>query len=360
MDLDLPLLCVELDRHGNQRYYVRKRVAGKLIRVRLHKPPGSPAFVEEYQAAAARVSEGKIAAEPGASRVGTLGWLANEWHNSHGFASTDPRMQRVRRLVMQATLAETTKPGSQHRFADCPISEFTLEHARMLRDRKRATPVAANRRLSELKKMLDWAIEERPAWVKRNPVRDVKPLKVKVIGFRAWTQDDVAKFEARWPIGTMPRLALAIMLFTGVRRSDAVRLGPPMVKDGSVTFIPQKTRESKKVLTLPILDVLQQIIDKTPTGIKSWLVTQWGKPFTSNGFGNWFRDRCDDAGLSECTAHGVRKIAAETAAENGATEMQMQQIFGWSSADLAAYYARRADQKKMAAAAMHTLIRKGS
>jgi integrase len=150
------------------------------------------------------------------------------------------------------------------------------------------------------------------------------------------------------------------MMFTGVRRSDAVLLGPPMVEDGAITFTPQKTRRQKKVLTLPILNVLQQVLEKTPHGLKTWLVTSHGKSFTANGFGNWFRDRCDEAGLPECTAHGIRKIAAETGAENGATEKQMMDIFGWTKTDLAGYYARRANQKKIAGDAMHLLVKKGS
>ena len=150
------------------------------------------------------------------------------------------------------------------------------------------------------------------------------------------------------------------MMFTGVRRSDAVRLGPPMVKDGSITFMPQKTLRQKKELTLPILDVLQKVIDATPTGLKTWLVHSKGEAFTAAGFGGWFRERCDEAGLPDCTAHGVRKVAAETAAENGATEKQMMDIFGWTKAELAAYYARKANQKKIAGGAMHTLVKKGS
>lgn len=33
----------------------------------------------------------------------------------------------------------------------------------------------------------------------------------------------------------------------------------------------------------------------------------WNKPFTNAGFGNWFRDQCDAAGLPKCSAQGLRK-----------------------------------------------------
>jgi integrase len=360
MKLNLPYLCQEVDRHGNVRLYVRKRIGSRLKRERLRQLPGSLTFMAEYQLALERLNAGRAASTPYQNHVGTLGWLAHQYHQSHGFKSLDARSQRVLQLVMRATLDEPTKTGSKFRFFDCPISEFTADHVRLLRNRKQETPASANRRVAELRKMLAWGVEECGTWVKRNVAADVKGLKREVKGFTAWTEQDVAKFEAKWPIGGTPRLALTIMMFTGVRRSDAVLLGPPMIEEGSITFMPQKTRRQKKVLTLPILDVLQQVLDKTPHGLKTWLVTSRGKPFTANGFGNWFRDRCDEAGLPERTAHGIRKIAAETAAENGATEKQMMDIFGWSKADLAAYYARKANQKKIAGAAMHLLVKKGS
>jgi integrase len=360
MKIDLPYLMQDVDRHGNIRHYVRKKIGGKHRRVRLGEPPGSPTFMPEYYAALDRLNGASVPAKAIQSHVGTLGWLAHQYQQAHEFTSTDLRQQRMRSNVMRSILGEPTKPGSKFKFEDCPISEFKADHVRLLRNRKQDKPAAANRRVAELRKMFAWGVEECGAWVKRNVVTEVKGLKREVKGFIAWTEDDVAKFEKRHPVGTMPRLALAIMMFTGVRRSDAVLLGPPMVKDGSITFMPQKTRRQKKELTLPVLDVLQKVIDATLTGLKTWLVHGRGKPFTAAGFGGWFRDRCDEAGLPTCTAHGIRKIAAETVAENGATEKQMMDMFGWTKADLASYYTRNANQKKIASGAMHTLVKKGS
>ena len=360
MKYDLPYLFQDVDRHGNIRHYVRKKIGGKHRRLRLTKPPGSPTFMAEYQAALDRLIGTQVPAKADQSHVGTLNWLVHQYHQAHEFTSTDQRQQRMRSNVMRSILDEPTKPGSKFKFADCPVSEFTADHVRLLRNRKQDKPAAANRRVAELRKMFAWGVEECGAWVKKNVAAEVKGLKREVKGFIAWTEEDVAKFEKYWPIGSVPRLAFSIMMFTGVRRSDAVRLGPPMVKDGSITFMPQKTIRQKKELTLPILDVLQKVLDATPTGLKTWLVHSKGEAFTPAGFGGWFRDRCDEAGLLERTAHGVRKVAAETAAENGATEKQMMDIFGWTKADLAGYYARKANQKKIAGGAMHTLVKKGS
>jgi integrase len=357
MRIDLPYLMQDVDRHGNVRLYVRRKNVGK---VRLKLQPGSSKFMDEYKAALDRLSEPKKSPDK-TQHVGTLGWLSEQYYKSPQFAVIDKRQQRVRQLVMRALLDEPTKEGSKYRFYDCPIPEFTSDHIRLLRNRRKDAPSVANRRVGELRKMFAWGVEECSTWVKRNVATDVAALQYEKEGFRAWTSEDVAQFEAYWLVGSAPRLAVTLMLYTGVRRSDAVLLGPPMVKNGSITFMPQKTRHQKKVLTLPILSVLQDVIDKTPTvGMKTFLVTLQGNPFTAAGFGNWFREKCDMARLKQCAAHGVRKIAAQTAAENGATEKQMMDIFGWTKSDLAAYYARKANQKKIASGAMHTLIPNGS
>lgn len=84
----------------------------------------------------------------------------------------------------------------------------------------------------------------------------------------------------------------------------------------------------------------------------TFLVTQFGKPFTANGFGNWFRKRCNEAGLPHCTAHGLRKA--------GATEHQLMVTYGWESPKQAAIYTRKANRKKLAGEAMHLIVPKVS
>jgi len=217
--------------------------------------------------------------------------------------------------------------------------------------------------------MFDWALEELASVVKVNPCAGIKQLKYEKEPFHTWTQEEVEMFENRFPIGTMPRLALDLMLFTGTRRSDAVLIGPPhltQLKDKAtgkmetwVIFTPQKTKKKTgKQLAIPLLDVLRQTLAATPHGAKTFLVTAYGKPFAVAGFGNWFKDKCRLAGLPHCTAHGLRKVGAVRAAENGATEKQMMALFGWDSPTLAAFYAKMADQKTLAKAAVHTLVHK--
>lgn len=85
-------------------------------------------------------------------------------------------------------------------------------------------------------------------------------------------------------------------------------------------------------------------------------MTQFGQPFTVNGFGGWFKRRCREAGLERCSAHGLRKAGATIAAENGATEHELMAIFGWTNPHQAAVYTKKANRDRLAAGAMHLLV----
>ncbi|MGC1862816.1 MAG: site-specific integrase [Methylocystis sp.] len=342
--IELPHIMRDKDRHGNVRVYVR--IVGK-PKVRLKDQPGSPAFLKAYTAALDALKKDKEPVEA----VHTLGWLVKQFYNSHPFRQLDGRSQRVRESILNECLAEPAKIGHPFLMRDVPLKMLEPKALKVLRDRKSKTPGAANNRVRAFRAVIKWALEAEH--IKTNPFEGVTPLKYKKQGFKAWTLDEVAQFETCHPVGTRPRLALALLLFTGVRRSDVVRLGPQHVKNGFLTFTTQKT---DKTLQLPILPELREVIEATATGEKSFLETHMGEPFTAAGFGNWFRECCDRAGLKDCSAHGLRKAGATIAAENGATEKQLMAIFGWETARLAAYYSKAADQKKLAKDAMHLLV----
>jgi len=169
------------------------------------------------------------------------------------------------------------------------------------------------------------------------------------------------KFEERHPVGSKARLAFALLLFTGDRRSDVTRLGHQNVHKNvegeTVIRFAQFEGGNRKPreLELPLLPILQETIDASPTGDLVFLVNDLGQPFTDNGFGNWFRDRCIEAGVPG-RAHGLRKAGATIAADNEATTHELMAIFGWTSLAMAEKYTRAANQKKLARSAMHRLV----
>jgi integrase-like protein len=183
-------------------------------------------------------------------------------------------------------------------------------------------------------------------------------------GFPQWTPANLDKFEERHPIGTKAHLALGLVQYLGVRRSDVPLLGRQHVRDGKIVFRMYKGRRRATVppLSLPIIPELQRIVDASAaagiTGELSFLVTEYGKPFSIAGFGNKFRQWCDEAGLYGLSAHGVRKAAATRAAENGATAHQLMAMFGWLTLKQAEHYTRLAERARLSEAGMDTMARR--
>ena len=160
-------------------------------------------------------------------------------------------------------------------------------------------------------------------------------------------------------IGTKARLAFDLLLYTGVRRSDVVRLGPQMERDGKLRFSEIKGGSRiVKAHELPILPPLRQSIGATPTGHLVYLVTAYGHPHSAKGFGTWFKNRCREAGVGHLSAHGLRKLGAQRCAEAGATEHQLMALFGWTNPQQAAVYTKKADRAKLEAAAVVLLQHK--
>jgi integrase len=273
----------------------------------------------------------------------------------------DDRTRRVRRGILEATFDEPIAPGSSKFFRDFPLSRMTVDAVEVLRDRKLAFPEGANSRVKAIRAVFKWAVRKKgpdgKPLVVHNPARDVPYLKSNnPSGYHTWTLEEVRQFEERHPIGTKARLALALLLFTGQRRSDITRFGRQHVREGKLTFTQFKGRNRKpKRLVLPILSALQQVVDASPCGDLAFLVNGLGRPFTDAGFGNKFREWCNQAGLRNCTAHGLRKAGATIAANNGATAHQLMAIFGWDTLKMAEAYTRAADQQRLAEAAMHML-----
>ncbi|MGE0829331.1 MAG: tyrosine-type recombinase/integrase [Hyphomonadaceae bacterium] len=171
-------------------------------------------------------------------------------------------------------------------------------------------------------------------------------------GFTAWSESDIEAFEARWPADTRERLAMALMLYTGQRRGDIVRMGRQHVSGDTIRVTQNKTGAS---LIIPMHPKLRAIINDLPRDDLTFLRTAWGKPFVSTGFGNWFRDACDAAGLKDRSAHGLRKAAARRLAEAGCTALQIGAITGHVTLKEIARYTAAADQERMARDAMDKL-----
>ncbi|MCW5694558.1 MAG: tyrosine-type recombinase/integrase [Pseudolabrys sp.] len=340
MKVRLKYLSEDVDRHGNVRCYVR--VPGK-PKVRLRSQPGSPNFMDEYRAAFS------LAAESVTVRTlarGTFGYLCNAYFASQAFRSLDKSTQSWRRRALNELV---------ERHGDKRVSTLQARHIRKLRDEKRVDgDGAANIRVKALRALFRWAVEADEAT--SDPARDVQLIRYVTRGFHTWSIDEVAAFEKRHPIGTKAHLALSILLYTACRREDAVRLGPQHLRDGRIKYTQAKNENRNPVtLDIPAHPDLVASIEAAPSGHLTFLATEYGRPFTVAGFGNWFRDRCNEAGLPHCTAHGLRKATATRLAERGATAHQIMAVTGHKTLQEAERYTRAARQAQLADAAMAKL-----
>ena len=338
----LKYLIEDVDRYGNLRYYVRRP---GLKKIPIKGIPGTDAFLDAYKAAMADQGEKAV---PKAQRAAgadpaSLRGLFEMYYRSAEYKSLGPSTRHVRRLILDRIA---------QRDGDKPYRLLETRHIRSDRDKLFDRPEAANSEVKALRQVFKWAVEAEHAV--HNPAQAVPYLKANnPDGIHTWTIQEVEQFEAKYAIGTKPRLALALLLYTGVRRSDVVKLGRQMARNGWLHFVETKgAAQQIKDRDILILPQLQAVIDATPAGHLTYLVTEHGKPYSPEGFSNWFRRKCRDAGLAKCSAHGLRKAGATIAADNGATEHQLMAIFGWESPKQAAHYTRKANRKKLAGQGM--------
>lgn len=345
MKMRLKYIVEDTDRHGNVRLYYRRPGAPK---IRLRGPSGSPEFLIDYKRAAAGPAPAKDQTEKVGRLVhGSIRALCVEYYKSAMFRELDPRTQKVRRGILEK-FCQNKGDG------DKPYRMLLPRHIRTRRDEMMDRPEAANSMVKALRQVFKYAL--RYDLHDTNPAIGVEYLSGNADGFHSWTLDEIEKFENTHEIGTPARLALSLALYTGQRRADLVQFGKQHVRDGWLSFTQHKNRNSKPVrMEIPIIPELQRILDESPTGDLTFLVTAFNRPFTSNGFGNRFRKWCDDAGLKNCSVHGLRKTAAARLAELGCTEQEIMAITGHRTSKEVTRYTRAASQKTRAESALRRL-----
>src|SRR5262249_38962540 len=157
-----------------------------------------------------------------------------------------------------------------------------------------STPAAANNLVKAAKALFRWALSVDE--VQSNPARDVELLRYKTNGHHTWTLEEIEQYERRHPIGTKARLAMALLLYTAGRREDAVRLGRQHTRAGRIRFTQAKNEHRSPVeIDLPIHADLAAAIAGCSSDHLTFLVTEYGAPFSPAGFGNKMREWCDEA-----------------------------------------------------------------
>jgi integrase len=285
-------------------------------------------------------------------KTSSLRWAIDRYRNSSVWAALSPATRRQRENIFKHVIKTA---------GDVPLRDIGTDAIRQGRERRAQTPHSANVFIKTMRGFYVWALEEK--LVSIDPTEGIKLLRGPndENGFHTWTEVELDHFEARWPLGTRERLAFDLLLYTGLRRGDVVRVGVQHVRDGWITIRTEKQRVGKagELVTIPMLQPLEASIAATKTGDLTYLINDRGQPWVKESFGNWFRDVCRAAGCPG-SAHGLRKAGATRAAEGGASERQLMAIFGWSTGKMAQLYTKAADRKLLARGATALLLREQS
>ena len=321
-----------LDRHSKARYYFRRRGHKQ---VALKATPGSAEFMAAYEQS---LSGSLLPQEIGGSRTkpGTVNAAIVGYYQCLAFRELAPGTQEHRRFLLERFRAE---------HGDKQIATLPLGFIKHMLDRKK--PGAARNWLKALRHMLDFAVAE--GFRTDNPARGIKLAKMKTNHRRPWTQEEIEQYERTHAIGSKARLALALGLYTIQRAGDVVCMGRQHVNNGELMVHQQKTGVR---LTLPILPELQAILDATPSGHMTFLVTNIGRQYPRPDFSRQFRAWCDEAGLPrDCVFHGLRATGCTQLADAGYSTHQIAAWSGHMSLREVERYTRAANQRRLARSA---------
>ena len=328
-----------VDQDGKVRRYFRR--AGRRA-IPLPGLPGSIEFMAAYQAALAIVSP----PPPSPRHVinGSLAAAAAGYFRSSDFANLSPSSQRSYRAAIRPILA-----AHGHRL----VRDLTKVAARHVIEEIGATrPGMANLTRAVLSKVIAYAIE---TGIRRdNPFAGLRPYRLGT--YHTWTDAEIAQFERRWPLGTRERLAFALLLYTGQRGGDVVKMARSDIIDGRIRVAQDKARKgTTNELMIPIHPALARALQAGPVvGMTHIITDARGKPLRA--ITELIEAAVKRAGLpARCVAHGLWKAALRRLAEHGSTTKEIAAVSGHRSLSEIERYTARADQAGLAKAAIGKL-----
>jgi enterobacteria phage integrase len=328
-----------VDRHGKVRRYFRRPGCRA---VPLPGLPGSIEFIAAYQAALAIV-----APPPPSPRhvvAGSLAAVAAGYLRSSAFANLSLSSQSSYRVALKPILA-----AHGHRL----VRELPRTAARHIIEEIGATrPGMANLTRAVLSNIVAYAIE---TGVRAdNPFTGLKPYRLGT--YHTWTDPEIAQFERRWPLGTRERLAFALLLYTGQRGGDVVKILRSDIVDGRIRVAQDKARKgTTNELMIPIHPALARVLQAGPVvGLQHIITDNRGRPLRA--LTELIEVAVRRAGLPpRCVAHGLRKAALRRLAEHGSTTKEIAAVSGHRSLSEIERYTARADQAGLARSAIAKL-----
>jgi integrase len=367
-DVKLPFLHSFKDARGKRRHVFRRK-GHKTVTIK--GAPGSSEFLEAYQALLEKTG-GDPPATIGTSKAksGTVdAWVIAYLKHDAFTKGLAKDTQNSWRPILER-FREHKTPGGR-RYGENRIATVREKSVRDFLEGK-----TANQQKNELKVVRGLIrFAKSKGELSNDPTASIVTLKsgIKSAGHLTWFDPQVTQYRDRWPLGTVARLALELLLNIAARRHDAPLLGEQHVKAGSkLSWRPHKTlRTTGKLLSIKITSAFQGALDAIPVGTRSegvltFLVNDYGRPFASaaafgNKFADWCRAAelksvvCDDGRTRNYRAHGLRKAALRALAHAGATGVELMAVSGHSSLDQLQEYLDEVNQELAAEAAMTKL-----
>lgn len=327
-----------IDHNGIERIYLRKPGEKK---VALPGPVRSKAFWDAYNAIVTdQQREILVTRNP----AGSISSAIAGYYSSAEYKRLSLSSRTNYRRVLEHFRVE---------HGEKQLAKLETKHVNAIMDSMANTPAAANILRKRLHSLYEFAIGA--GLVTDNPIKRAKRVRYNQKSYRSWTEADITAYRAKWQEGTTYRLALELLLYTGLRRSDVVRVGWKHVKDGAIHISTQKSQH-KTQLRIPIHAELQHHLDLVPRDRKTFLAISTGRARSAKGFTNWLREAAHDAGLpSDSSPHGLRHAACRRLAEAGCTPHQIQSITGHKNLAEVETYTRAVDQARLAESAIARL-----
>ena len=321
-----------VDRHGKARHYFRKPGCQ---RVALPGMVGSPEFMRAYEQAVADMPRIEVAA--GQTRGGSISALIGGYYGSGSFAKLATVSKRNYRKILERMRKD---------YGDLGVATLKRKHVMAMLDAKADTPSAARDFLRCLRLLTRYALDL--GIIDIDPTTGVRVEVPKSGGHHTWTEDEIAAFRAAHAMSFKPRLAFELLLGTALRCADTVRIGRQHTRGGYIVNVKQQ-KTGGTLPPIPLSAELAEAINAAaPSEHVVFLLNERGRAFTADGFSKWFSERCAEAGLPHCSAHGLRKAACRRLAEAGCTAPEIASISGHRSLKEVQRYIDEADRAKLA------------
>ncbi|TYL93440.1 site-specific integrase [Bradyrhizobium rifense] len=342
----LPFLHRHVSRHGKVTYWVKLSSRQRGRGIRIHGQYRGEEFMTAYHAAVQGTVMPTLLI--GKDGKGSVGWLIGLYRHSRDWGELLSAGTRKQRGPILKQIENAAR--------DLPITAITRK--KIEEGISARTSNQGRHFKNTASALFKWAVEHE--LYDKNPTDGIKINRGDGEGHLAWPIELIEQFEQHWPLGSKERLMFDVFLYIGLRRGDAARLGKQHIRNGVTHLMTEKSGGTMPIY-VPVHPALAASINACPSSGLAIIAKDDGTHYSKEGLGNAFREAIVAAGIPVTkkgsdekgySAHGLRKASATIAAESGATESELNAMFGWSGYQMAQLYTKKADRKRLAARAL--------